>query len=92
MTFTWDETKNASNFAKHGVWFEEARTVFVDDNALELFDEVHSKDEERFILLGLSTVPRLLIVVYCERDGNIVRIISARRATKKEIREYEKRI
>jgi uncharacterized DUF497 family protein len=92
LTFTWDETKNASNFAKHGVWFEEARTVFVDDNALELFDEVHSKDEERFILLGLSTVPRLLIVVYCERDGNIVRIISARRATKKEIREYEKRI
>lgn len=92
MNFTWDEIKNASNFVKHGIWFEEARTVFVDDNALELFDQAQTEDEERFILLGLSTMPRLLIVVYCERDGNIVRIISARKATKKEIREYEKRI
>jgi len=92
LNFTWDEIKNTSNFAKLGIWFEEARTVFVDENALELFDEAHSEDEERFILLGLSTMHRLLIVVYCERDGNIVRIISARKATKKEIREYEKRV
>ena len=64
----------------------------MDENALELFDEAHSKYEERFILLGLSTITLLLIVVYCERDGTIVRIISARKATKKEIRKYEKRV
>lgn len=92
LDFTWDETKNVKNFAKHGVWFEEATTVFADANALELFDESHSEDEERFILLGLSTLPRLLIVVYCERDGRNVRIISARKATKKEARDYEKGI
>jgi uncharacterized DUF497 family protein len=57
-----------------------------------LFDEAHSEDEERFILLGLSTLPRLLIVVYCERDGKTVRIISARKATKKEAKDYEKGI
>lgn len=92
LEFTWDEAKNTKNFAKHGVWFEEARTVFADANALELFDEAHSDDEERFILLGLSTQPRLLIVVYCERDEKTVRIISARKATKKEAKDYEKGI
>jgi len=92
LEFSWDEAKNNKNFAKHGIWFEEAGTVFADANALELFDEAHSEDEERFILLGLSTLPRLLIVVYCERDGKTVRLISARKATKKEARDYEERI
>ena len=92
MEYVWDEAKNEKNFAKHGVWFEEACTVFVDQNALEIFDEEHSRDEDRFILLGMSTFPRLLIVVYCERDKNNVRIISARKASKKEAKDYEKGI
>ena len=92
MEYVWNDAKNEKNFAKHGVWFEEASTVFADLNALEIFDEDHSQDEERFVLLGMSTLPRLLIVVYCERDENNVRIISARKATKKEEKDYEKGI
>ncbi len=92
MEYVWDEAKNEKNFAKHGVWFEEACTVFADRNALEIFDEDHSQDEERFVLLGMSTSPRLVIVVYCERGEDNVRIVSARKATKKEARDYEKGI
>jgi uncharacterized protein len=92
VEYVWNDAKNEKNFAKHGVWFEEASTVFADLNALEIFDEDHSQDEERFVLLGMSTLPRLLIVVYCERDENNVRIISARKATKKEEKDYEKGI
>jgi uncharacterized DUF497 family protein len=92
MNFIWDEAKNKKNFTKHGVWFEEARTVFVDQHALEVYDEDHSENEDRFVLLGISTVPRLLIVVYCEKIQTNVRIISARKATKKEERDYEKGI
>jgi uncharacterized DUF497 family protein len=92
LEFDWDETKNRKNYTKHGVWFEEAVTVFCDRNALEIFDDDHSQGEERFILMGLSTKPRLLIVIYCERNGNNTRIISARNATKKEAKDYEKGI
>ncbi len=93
MKYTWDEEKNESNFQKHGIWFEEACTVFADINALELFDDENSTDEEeRYILLGLSSAPKLLVVVYCERDGDVTRIIPARTATKKEERDYEKGI
>ncbi len=92
MSYTWDELKNLKNHTKHGVWFEEAQTVFADRNALELYDGDHSDDEDRFILMGMSTTPRLLIVVYCERDQEEIRIISARKATKKEAKDYEKGI
>lgn len=93
LNFSWDENKNNQNFKKHGVWFEEAQTVFADRNALELYDKSNSSaSEDRYILLGLSSVPRLLIVVYCERKDDVIRIISARKATKKEQNDYEKGI
>ncbi len=92
MKFVWNEDKNSANFAKHRIWFEEAQTVFADKNALEIYDEGHSDDEDRFIVLGFSTALRLLTVVYCERNKEEIRIISARKATKKETRDYEKRI
>jgi uncharacterized protein len=92
MRFTWDENKNESNFKNRRVWFEEAATVFADKNALEMFDDDHSEDEDRFVLLGMSSKPRLLIVVHCERGDNEIRIISARKASKKETKDYEKRI
>ncbi len=93
MRFEWDETKNVSNFDKHGVWFEEAQTVWADSFALEFFDPDHSRTEDRFIRIGHSAKERLLLIVFCERnDGNSVRIISARRATRKEAKDYEEGI
>lgn len=93
MKYNWDEEKNESNYQKHGVWFEEATTVFADLNALELFDSENSTEsEDRYIVMGLSSNPRLLVVVYCERDHDQTRIISARKATKKESESYEKGI
>ncbi|MBK9294191.1 MAG: BrnT family toxin [Oligoflexia bacterium] len=93
IDFEWDELKNQANRKKHGVWFEEAQQVFDDANAIMFFDKDHSKDEDRFILLGLSASVRVLVVVYCEKyKGKLVRIISARKATKKEIKRYEKGI
>lgn len=92
MKFNWDEIKNRKNFKKHGVWFEEASTVFADINALEIFDVDHSDEEDRYILLGRSTLPRLLIVVYSEHAMERIRIISAREASGNEARDYEKRI
>lgn len=92
MRFEWNERKNQSNFRKHGVDFEEAATAFLDSNGLVLDDEQHSDEEERFVLLALSTRPRLLAVVHClrGREGNI-RIISARRATIAESERYSQR-
>ncbi len=91
IKFEWDEHKNQTNRKKHGVWFEEAEQVFDDANAIMFFDQDHSKSEDRFILLGLSASVRVLVVVYCERHkGKLVRKISARKATKKEIKRYEK--
>lgn len=93
MKFAWDETKNSSNFNKHGIWFEEAQTVWADATSLEFYDPEHSEHEERFIRLGHSTAQNLLLVVFCERDeGNTIRIISAREATKKERKQYEEGI
>jgi uncharacterized protein len=93
VNFDWDEHKNTSNRKKHGIWFEEAQQVFDDPSALMFYDEDHSKQEDRFILLGLSGSSRVLVVVYCERTkGKLIRIISARKATKKEIKKYEKGI
>ena len=90
IQFEWDENKNAINRQKHGVSFEEAETVFYDENALFISDPEHSLDEERFILLGFSFRARLLIVCHCYRGANqIIRIISARKATLQESRYYE---
>jgi uncharacterized DUF497 family protein len=93
ITFEWDEQKNTINRRKHGIWFEEAQQVFDDSNALLFHDTEHSEKEDRFIMLGLSASTRVLVVVFCERynDSNI-RIISARKAKKKEIKRYEKGI
>ena len=89
MYFEWDRAKNASNQKKHGISFEEAKTVFSDDFARLIADPEHSEEEERFILLGESIESNLLIVCHCVRDGESVRIISARKADKKERKTYE---
>jgi uncharacterized DUF497 family protein len=89
IEFEWDSAKAAANLRKHGVSFEEARSVFYDEFAVQFFDEDHSTDEERFLLLGMSTGARLLLVCHCERKaGHIVRIVSARKATKRESAFY----
>jgi len=89
LQFEWDETKAAINAKKHGVSFEEAKSVFVDENAKLIDDPDHSEDKERFVLLGLSSALRLLLVCHCYRsEGNVIRIISARKASPKESRSY----
>jgi len=93
LRFVWDERKNRRNRIKHGVWFEEAQTVFSDPQARLFHDPEHSEEEDRFILLGLSSVARVLVVVHCYRESDsLIRIISARKATKKEVRFYEEGI
>jgi uncharacterized DUF497 family protein len=89
MRFDWDPVKAASNIKKHKVSFEIARTVFYDDFAVQFFDEEHASNEDRFLLLGMSSDARLLLVCHCEREGSeLIRIISARRATSTEARYY----
>ena len=89
MSFEWDENKNRSNIRKHGISFKEAETVFYDENALLIDDPDHSDEEDRFILLGISTSLRLLIVCHCYRQSDmVIRIISARKATKPESQQY----
>ncbi|MFO1197524.1 MAG: BrnT family toxin [Burkholderiaceae bacterium] len=89
IRFEWDAVKARANVRKHGISFEEAQTVFYDEFAIQFFDDDHSSHEERFLLLGLSSGARLLIVCHCEREtGNVVRIISARKATKRESAFY----
>lgn len=89
LSFEWDPKKAASNAAKHGVSFEEAKTVFHDEDALVIPDPEHSLDEERFIIMGRSSKPRILVVVHCFRKtGSAIRIISARRAGTKEQQPY----
>ena len=92
ISFAWDEKKAELNLAKHKVSFKEAQTVFFDANARMIFDEGHSKKEDRFILLGASSILRLLVVCHCCKDnaanGEIIRIISARKASKKEQKQY----
>jgi uncharacterized DUF497 family protein len=93
LRFEWDERKNRSNRTKHGVWFEEAQSAFDDPNARLFRDPEHSEEEDRFILIGLSSGARLLVVVHCYRESDsIIRIISVRKATKKEVRFYEEGI
>jgi uncharacterized DUF497 family protein len=90
IQFEWDENKDESNFAKHGVSFHEAKTVFDDPFVLTILDPDHSVTEIHYIDLGYSADGRLLIVIYIER-GDKIRIISSREAEKYERREYEKR-
>jgi uncharacterized protein len=85
IVFDWDPSKAASNLRKRGVSFEEAKSVFYDEFAVQFYDEPHSSNEERFLMLGMSSGASLLLVCHCERsDGNVIRIISARKATKQE--------
>jgi len=87
LAFSWDDDKAKQNRKKHKVSFEEASTVFFDENAVEYFDPDHSEGEDRFLMLGISCRLRLVVVCYCLRkDGSEIRIISARTATKKEQR------
>ena len=89
MKFEWNPDKATANLKKHGVSFEEAKTVFYDDFAVQFFDDTHSAQENRFIMLGMSSQARLLIVCHCEREsGDVIRIISARKATPSEARYY----
>ncbi len=92
IAFEWDDIKNSKNQAKHGVSFEEAQTVFFDENAIEFDDPDHSIEEERFLLLGYSHKLRVLAVCHCYRSPeSMIRIISARKATKKEQKAYVRR-
>lgn len=93
MQFEWDDRKNRANFNKHGVWFEEAQTVWADARSIEFLDSQENAGEERFIRVGLSTRLNVLLVVFCEREeGQTIRLISARKATKKEKEQYEEGI
>jgi len=89
LIFEWDDIKNKINIQKHGVSFEEAQTAFFDDNAIEFDDPDHSFEEDRYLLLGFSQTLKILVVCHCYRDDqSIIRIISARKATKKEQKAY----
>ena len=89
LQFEWDPKKASSNEKKHGVSFEEARTVFFDENAKLIDDPDHSEDEDRFVLLGLSSSLRVILVCHCYRsEGGVIRIISARKASSHESKQY----
>ena len=89
MKFEWDEAKNQINVRKHGIAFEEAATVFYDGNAVLFDDPDHSMDEERFLIIGISTKERLCIVSHCYRgEDEVIRLISARKATRREAKTY----
>ena len=90
IKFEWDPPKAAANLKKHRVSFDEAKSVFYDEFAIQFFDEEHSSDEERFLMLGMSSGAKLLIVCHCEREhGEVIRIISARKATQRESAFYQ---
>ena len=89
IRFEWDEEKNRLNRKKHGLWFEEATQVFNDPHSRFFLDKDHSNDEERYAAIGYSSEDRILVVIHCYRESNeIIRIISARVATKKERKYY----
>lgn len=89
IKFEWDENKNIINKKKHKISFEEAKSVFYDEEALLINDPEHSQDEERFIILGMSLKANLLVVCHCYRESEtVIRIISARKATKNETNQY----
>lgn len=89
LRFVWDERKNTINQRKHGVSFEEGQAVFADEYALLIHDPDHSNDEDRFLLLGLSAIARMLVVCHCYQEReDVVRIFSAWKATKSETANY----
>jgi uncharacterized DUF497 family protein len=89
LHFEWDDEKATANVKRHGISFEEAKSVFCDERAKLISDPDHSEDEDRFVLLGLSETLRLLVVCHCYRGENhVIRIISARKATSKESTSY----
>ena len=89
ITFEWDAAKASLNKKKHGISFDEAKTVFLDEIAKVIHDPEHSSDEYRFIILGLSVVAHMLVVIHCYREkDSVIRIISARKATQKESMQY----
>lgn len=91
LIFEWDENKNTINKNKHGLSFEEAKEVFEDDNAILFDDPDHSIGEERFLIIGMTASQNICIVSHCYRDNdNVIRIISARKATKNEKKIYLK--
>ncbi len=90
LRFNWNPQKATSNVRKHGITFEEAKGVFYDDKAIEFYDDQHSDWEDRFLLLGVSSKSRLLLICHCYREDNaIIRIISARKATQTEAKQYK---
>jgi len=91
LRFEWDERKAKANQKKHAVSFEEAQTVFFDDNAIEFPDPDHSEEEKRFLMLGRSFRLRILVVSHCFRKSEVIRMISARKATRKERTAYVRR-
>jgi hypothetical protein len=92
LRFAWDKNKARQNKRVHGVTFEEASTVFSDEHAMLIDDPDHSEDEDRFVLLGLSSMLRTLVVCHCYRkDGDVIRIISARKSSRKERDLYNRR-
>ena len=92
LAFTWDPGKAAANARKHGVSFQEAETVFSDEHALLLDDPEHSADEDRFVLIGLSAASRMVVVCHCYHErADVIRLISARKATRTERQTYAAR-
>lgn len=92
MNFEWDDKKEQSNLKKHCIHFSEAVTIWLDYHSLEMSDPEHSGEEDRWLRLGMSKQAKIILVVYVERYENTIRIISARRASKNETKEYLKRI
>ena len=91
IEFEWDASKAVSNAKKHGVTFDEAKSVFYDDFAVQFFDDENSELEDRFLILGYSNQSRILLICHCEKEsGNLIRIISARKATAKERKLYKR--
>ena len=90
LSFGWDKNKNQINEEKHGVTFDEAKSVFYDENAIEFYDNYHSDEEDRFLLIGRSIHLRIILVCHCFREKESkIRIISARKATKNEQKYYK---
>ncbi|MGD8534974.1 MAG: BrnT family toxin [Candidatus Aminicenantes bacterium] len=95
VRFEWDIKKDLSNFRNHGVAFDEAKTVFYDEDAIEFYDEDHSLKEDRFLMIGLSSKLRILLVSYAVMEGkdeDVIRMISSRKATKNEQKVYFERL
>jgi uncharacterized DUF497 family protein len=91
IKFEWDTAKAVTNIKKHGVSFEEAKSVFFDEFAVQFFDQNNTDTEDRFLMLGMSNETNLLLICHCERDdGNAIRVISARKATKNESKSYRR--